>query len=158
MKANQITDTASIQVGQTLIIPPATPTPEAAAIATPLVAATPELPYGVPYLLGPPGGATFAGKEAAILLNWASVGILKKEEWYLLTVYYEQEGRPQAVREWIKATSWRLPSSLYPGKGEAPRRFEWEVVVVRETSSSAAGAKEGEIISPRNRRKGFLWE
>ena len=96
-----------LQVGQVLRIDlgPPTPTPT----RTPLPTATP-FPYPPPVPLWPRDGEAFEGAGANILLQWVSVGALRKDEWYEVRLWRGGE----ALGAWrTKAPSWRVPSEVH---------------------------------------------
>ena len=165
MEANGITDPKGfLQVGQPLIVPAGMPA-LASASPPPIMTATPtntpwpalrptastSFPYPAPILLGPPDGSLLQG-EPSILLNWASVGLLAKDEWYLVRVHCTVEGETEELEEWSKATSWRLPPSLCSTSEEAHGLYQWDVVVMRR-----AEAGEDAAISLRSETRSFLW-
>lgn len=147
-EANGISLTTVLRLGQELIIPgetveptaAPTPTPE----ATPTASATPSrtptnvpirtpvaaYPYRAPRPLTPINGATFQGETSQPVLQWASVGILAEDEWYLVSLW-TPESRRAAVEALTKATFWRVPTDLYPA-GRRVSRFDWQVTVIRE--------------------------
>jgi hypothetical protein len=119
--------------------PAATATPEVTPTPTSTLTATPTpfpiqtpvrgLPYAAPWLLTPANGTIFRGSQNPPVLQWASVGILKDDEWYRVQVWApQQQGVP--TEAFTKATFWRVPRELYPG-GRREQRFEWQVAVVR---------------------------
>jgi len=157
MDANAITSTKAIRVGQELAIPPTTPTPELLKGLPTYPAGKTGFKYTAPVSLSPRQGGIFWGKDANILLNWASVGILEEDEWYLVTLQYLKDGVSEAARKWTKTTSWRLTKELCPPPGAGARSFSWDVVVVRRVPSSSASVEEGEILSPRSKSREFTW-
>jgi murein DD-endopeptidase MepM/ murein hydrolase activator NlpD len=160
-----------LKIGQVLIIaegapPTRTVTPTPTETATPTITPTrwptpaqptptPPYPYPAPVLLGPPDGRAFQGRDAAILLNWTSVGILEPDEWYVVRVQGPDE--MAEVEEWIKATSWRLPDELRPPAEGGPHAYLWDVVVRRQTGTDEEGWPTGPDISPRSETRSFLW-
>jgi len=114
MAANNIADAQWIFAGQELIIPLGTPTPVPTPTPRPTPTPTPGPPYAAPDLLDPAEGETFRGEKAGIVLNWASVGILAEDEWYILRLRLMTEPVYQHPSVWTKTTSWRVPASLYP--------------------------------------------
>jgi len=162
-----------LSIGQVLIIaegaPPtrtATPTPTDTATPTvtltpwPTLAqptATPPYPYPAPFLLGPPDGRTFQGRDTAVLLNWTSVGILKADEWYVVRVRVRGPAGLSEAEEWIKPTSWRLPDALRPPAGGGPQTYLWDVVVRRQTGTGKDGRPTGPDLSPRSVTQSFVW-
>lgn len=119
-----------IRVNQPLIIPLGTPMPTPTPTPNPNATPTPIPPYPAPPLLSPPDGAVFGGPDAIIMLQWASVAILRPNEWYELRIV--RPGMPIAVIR-TRTTAYRLPADMYPPPTSRAREFQWEVRVVRET-------------------------
>jgi len=147
-----------LNVGQKLRIPIGTATPTAPPTPTSTLTPTPSPPRPAPALLTPPDGASFEGAEATIVLNWASVGILKPEEWYVVRLERLSERTKQLPLVWTRATSWRVPAELY-GAGQArPLRFRWQVLVMRRTGTAEDGTWLGQVISPPGEARTFFWK
>jgi len=121
-----------IQVNQPLVIPVGTPVPTPTPTPDPNATPTPLPTYPVPPLLSPPDDTTFGGPETTIVLQWASVGILRPNEWYELHVARPGE-EPVVVR--TRATAYRMPAELYPQPDAFSHRFSWWVRVVREVGT-----------------------
>ncbi len=147
-----------LSTGQKLKIPvgTATPTPTLtpAATSTP----TPALPYVAPALLGPANGTAFEGEGTPILLNWASVGILAEDDWYVVWMRRSGTITEQLPLVWTKVTSWQLPSDLYIAGLAQAQQFDWQVVVMRQTGLAADGTRFGEEVSPRSGSRTFTWK
>ncbi len=165
MAANNIANAQWIFAGQELIIPLGTPTPVPTPTPRPTPTPTPGPPYTAPDLLDPAEGETFRGEEADIVLNWASVGILAEDEWYILRLRLMTEPVYQHPSVWTKITSWRMPASLYPSalanidpsvKAES-HLFRWDVTVVRHTGTRPDGKPDGIAISPMSATRSFFW-
>jgi hypothetical protein len=108
--------------------------------------------------LAPHDEAAFEGADAAILLNWASVGILDEDEWYVVRVRRTGLLAELLPLVWTKATSWRLPSDLYVEGLDEPQRFHWQVSIMRQTGVAENGAWLGEQISPSSEVRTFSWK
>lgn len=148
LEANDLEDVDLISVGQELIIVGVRVTPAVAVTQTPSSTPTPTSPfaYEAPTLLYPQDQAVFEGREANIVLQWASVGILKEEEWYAVRIWTRDE--KDAHRAWTKASNWRVPDSLYPGTtGEV---FYWDISVVRRSGQELR-------LSPGSLTRRFGW-
>ena len=154
MRSNGIGRADLLRVGQVLVIVSGTPAPTPTITTTPTPTRTPLPPYPAPSLLAPREGEAFEGEDASILLNWASVGLLEENEWYLLTVNYPSEGGPATTQEWTKGTSWRVPASLRAPEGTEEPFYEWIVVVVRPASDDES---EWELVSMEPRPREFHW-
>jgi len=138
-----------IHVNQPLIIPLGTPMPTPTPTPNPYATPTPIPPYPPPPLLSPPDGAVFGGPDARIVLQWASVAVLRPNEWYELRIV--RPGIP-VVRVRTRTTAYRVPADLFPPPGSQAREFQWEVRVVRETRSGVFTTASEEGLTRR-----FLW-
>lgn len=157
MAANNIADAQWILAGQELLIPLGTPTPVPTPTPRPTPTPTPGPPYAAPALLDPAEGETFRGEEANIVLNWASVGLLAEDEWYILRLRLMSEPVYQYPSVWTKATSWRVPASLHPPMEAESHLFRWDVTVVRHTGTRPDGSPDGVAISPMSAIRSFFW-
>ncbi len=121
----------AIRTGQSLIIPLTTPTPTPTPQADIDVAAPQALLYPAPPLLYPPDGTAFSDEEP-VLLQWASVSLLRTGEWYELSISQPARG---VVSEIIRtrATAWRVPLELLEKATADVPELRWQVRVVRET-------------------------
>ncbi len=148
----------TLSVGQKLRIPvgTATPTPTLTPTLTPTP--TPGPPRPAPTLLAPSDGASFTGADTVILLNWASVGILGDDEWYVIRLERLGTSAAQPPLVWTKATSWRIPADLYAPATSGPQRFRWQVVIMRHTGTEEDGPWLGEEISPTSGSRIFTWQ
>jgi len=107
---------------------PSTPSPT-------LTPAARQFAFGRPNLLSPTNGSRIeGGAEADVVLSWTSVGLLSQNEWYQLTVWRPTVDEGEIV-VWTKATSWRMPATMYPSEGE-PRVFWWQVTVVERSMTA----------------------
>ena len=173
MAANNLADAQWIFAGQELLIPLGTPTPVPTPTPRPTPTPTPGPPYAAPDLLDPAEGEVFRGEETDIVLNWASVGILAQDEWYILRLRLMTEPVYQHPSVWTKVTSWRVPASLHPsalfilseieGLRTDPsvetesHLFRWDVTVVRHTGTRPDGRPDGIAISPMSATRSFFW-
>ncbi len=148
----------SLRAGQELRIPVGTATPTAAPTQTPTLTPTPAPPYLAPALLGPADGSAFAGPDAAILLNWTSVGILEPDEWYVVRLRRLGAVAAQPTSIWTKTTAWRLDATLYTEELAVPRQFQWQVIVMHQTGVAEDGTRIGEEISPPSETRTFSWQ
>jgi len=159
VKANNLINPELIRIGQEIVIPGVvlTPTPANSPVATrPPPTREPDWKYRAPVLLSPVNGETFRGQDTEILLNWASVGILGTDEWYVLRIRTEAsesnhtEGSSRS--EWTKNTSWRVPDWMHPVSKDDPHTFKWDITVVKRPSQGAP-----EALSPRSASRRFSW-
>jgi len=148
----------NLRVGQQLRIPVGTATPTPTLTPAPTLTPTPGPPRPAPMLLAPADGAAFDGAGTVILLNWASVGILDQDEWYVVRLRRVGSSTNQPALAWVKATSWRVPLELYVAGLAAPQRFRWEVTVMRQTGAAEDGAWLGTATSPSSAGRTFSWK
>lgn len=147
----------ALRVSQELKIPVGTATPTPTSTPSPTLTPTPSPPRPAPVLLAPPDGAVF-GPETVILLNWASVGILDEDEWYVVRLRRINASTVQPPLIWTKATSWRLPDDLRLEGVAGPQRFRWQVSIMRQTGVAEDGTWLGENQSPSGKTRTFTWE
>lgn len=121
---------------------------------------TPSYAYTVPWSLMPPDQSEF-GPDDPVVLTWASPGILRPDEWYvvrLTTPNIPQDSSHRVEQEvWLKATSWRLPASFHNAL-QGPTLFSWSVQVMHETGTNADNSRTGEPLSARGPVKSFTWK
>ena len=141
LEANGLaSDEETIRPNQSLVIPQGTPMPSPTPTIDPNATPTPIPPYPAPPLLGPPNGALFEGSDEPILLQWASVSVLRDDEWYELALS-QPSGGVVSDTVYTRATAWRVPFDLLLTANASVREFYWQVQVVRE-----AGESEGEPV------------
>jgi hypothetical protein len=95
--------------------------------------------------------------DQIIVLNWASVGILADDEWYVLRLQYKAKEAGQPPKVWTKATAWRVPADLYPPPDVRARLLRWNVAIMRQTHIGPDGTPEGVEISPVSTTRSFYW-
>ncbi|MGD8554632.1 MAG: LysM peptidoglycan-binding domain-containing protein [Anaerolineales bacterium] len=132
MEYNGMTS-VDVLVGQVLIIPLCRRLP------TPGPTPTPTLPppYPAPNLLLPQDGAAFTLAEDAIALQWASVGQLRENEYYQVTVLDVTEGTGSVrLIGYVKDTKYIVPTSFRPTES-TPHIMRWWVTPVRQVGLDA---------------------
>ena len=144
-----------IFVNQSLVIPLGTPVPSPTPTVDPHATPTPVPPYAPPQLLVPPDGAVFSGADETIVLQWATVSVLRSNEWYALTIF-QPAGDVVSDTTYTRATAWRVPLDLLTTTGAETREFHWRVEVVRETRD-----RNGELVyqagGPPSEVRTFIW-
>ncbi len=157
---NQIQDIQTLHVGDQIIIPGSansstnTPAPAAVASAGPLTP-TPLANYLAVKLLTPLDREIFIGNSSPILLQWLSAGILRSNELYRVQLEQVGSGRP-ALSLRTRATSWHVPSELFPAPGDPKRVFRWSVEIMRQVGTGSDGAPTYEPVSPASQYS-FEW-
>jgi LysM repeat protein len=168
VEANKLSGPGEIlRVGQVLVIPPKIPTstpvtPTSSPTQTPIEVSspsptpadptpTPRFALPAPVSLSPPDDDVITGDSA--LLNWASIGVLDDDMWYMVRLRTARPGESEITREvWLKATAWRVPDDLMPEPGTM-QRYRWDVTVVRRI-----GEESDEVLSPPSQILTFRWE
>ncbi|MBW6473671.1 MAG: LysM peptidoglycan-binding domain-containing protein [Anaerolineaceae bacterium] len=124
--------------------------------AGPTPTATNPPPYQAPSLLLPADGAPFTAANDTIALQWSSVGTLRSDEYYAVTVEDVTEGEGRRLVNYVTDTKFIVPTSFRPNSS-VPHVLRWTVLVVRQTGSSADGQAiyqpAGNVSNPRT----FIW-
>jgi hypothetical protein len=124
----------SVYLGQSIIIPLcrrfATPGPS----PTP----TPPPPYPAPNLLLPADGTPFTLASDSVTLQWASVGTLRENEAYAVSVLDVTTGAGDTLVDYVTDTKYIVPATLRPNDN-VPHVFRWWVTVVRQVGTDESG-------------------
>jgi lysozyme len=150
---NNLSSPDLIYVGQQLVVPLMPPTATPTSTPTPTPSSTPSPPYPAPQLLAPADGAIFAGGDTVILLTWASVGILRDNQVYLVELERPDGSAPAAFT--TQATSWRVPADLHP-TGQQPT-LTWQVTVMQRLNPASPEPPEWKPLSPPTEARRFEW-
>jgi LysM repeat protein len=120
--------------GETLKIPTckAYPTPG------PTPTATPPPPYPAANLLLPADGAAFVQPGDVITLQWSTVGTLRQNEAYAVTIEDLTSGSGEKYVDYVTDTKYIVPATLRPAD-PSPHIFRWTVLPVRQTGSNKDG-------------------
>jgi LysM repeat protein len=117
--------------GNTLVIPlcdrqdPNAPTP------TP----TSPPPYAAANLLLPADGAPFTLANETVTLQWASVGELRANEGYAVTIEDVTAGSGRKLVDYVTDTKFIVPATFRPTDSQ-PHVMRWMVVSVRQVGST----------------------
>lgn len=122
--------------------------------ATPTPTAPP--PYPAPNLLLPADGASFTVANETITLQWASVGELRQNEAYAVTIEDVTEANGTKLVEYTTDTKFIVPPTFRPG-GNTPHILRWSVVPVRQISSSKEGQPIYEPGGSASVQRVFSW-
>lgn len=143
---NGITDPATLQIGQELIIPPGGEIPTVA--FTPTIRPTVALPqlYGEPKLLEPRSNRVFGfDRQRGIHLLWTPTS-LAKDHWYEVQLRQAEDEEP-TDRYWTQQNWWELGPERY-----RPGDYYWRVVIVQGREQDVVGA-----LSPPSQMWYFQW-
>lgn len=138
-----------LQVGQAINVPAPTPTPTLSPTPSGNETATPHPTFTAPMLISPPNSAN--APAGVFSLQWGSVGVLGKDEFYLVQVI-DISTSTSVFQQVTKNTSIQLPDSLIPTDGQ-PRTYVWEVWVAR---ANTQGIYERIGSTPEQRT--FTWQ
>lgn len=103
---------------------------------TPTPTAAP--PYPAPNLLLPVDGAAFTLANDTVSLQWASVGLLRENEAYMITIEDVTSGTGKKLIDFVLDTKFVVPSSFRPQEN-LPHIMRWWVVTVRQTGTDNNG-------------------
>jgi LysM repeat protein len=138
--------------GQHLSIPLCLRTFVAGATVTPTIAP----PYPVTELLLPPDGAPFDSSNDTVSLQWASVGNLKNNEFYQITIVDVTGGQNRHITSEVKDTTFIVPTTFRPTDGQ-PHVFRWYVVPVAQIGVDADGLPVYITGGPISDTRVFTW-
>jgi len=141
-----------VRLGQVLVIPlcerpdPNRPTP----------APTAPPPYSAPDLLLPPDGAPFSNESGTVTLQWASVGTLRENETYEVTIEDVTGGEGRKLVEYIAETKFIVPESFMP-TDSIPHVLRWWVTTVRQTGTDDEGNPIWSSAGATSTQRTFTW-
>ena len=144
--------TDAVLLGQTLLIPLcerfATPGPTPTATLPP--------PYQAPNLLLPADGAAFTLANDVVTLQWASIGTLRENEAYQVTVVDVTEGQARCLVEYVTDTKFIVQSSCRPNDN-LPHVIRWWVTTVRQNGLDEQGQPVYESAGASSEKRDFSW-
>jgi LysM repeat protein len=142
----------TVFIGNTLRIPlcmraaPVGPTP------TP----TQPPPYQSPNLLLPADGAPFTVNDDSVTLQWASVGTLTENEFYVVTIEDITSGVGEKMVRYVSDTRFNLPASMRPNDRN-PHIFYWSVATVRQIGVDRDGRPIYDTAGASSVKRTFSW-
>jgi LysM repeat protein len=126
--------TDNVFIGQTLLIPLC----ERAATPGPTPTPTTPPPYPAPNLLLPADGGAFTLANDVVTLQWSSIGTLRDNESYRVTVEDITEGQARRITDYVTDTKYIVPTTFRP-KDNVAHVIRWWVSTVRQTGSDEQG-------------------
>ncbi len=142
----------SVFIGTTLTIPLCKKVTQNGPTPT----ATPPPPYAAPNLLLPPNGSAFTLTDETITLQWASVGNLRENEAYAITVEDLSDNTVPKLVQYVTDTKLIIPSTFRP-KDTSPHLMGWTVVPVRQNGTTADGKPTWEPAGAPSETRVFSW-
>jgi hypothetical protein len=126
------------------------------ATAGPSPTPTPPPPYPAPSLLLPPDGAPFTGADETVTLQWASVGALRENEAYAVSILDVTGGQERKMVEYVTDTKFNVPTSFRPNDN-MPHIIRWWVLTVRQTGTDENGNPAWEPAGAASAQRDFIW-
>ncbi len=142
----------SVFSGQQLLIPLC----ERELVGGPTPTPTPAPPYPAPNLLLPVDGAQFTLADDVITLQWASVGVLRENEVYMVIIEDITAGEGERIVDYVVDTKYIVPEELRPTSGQ-PHLFRWWVGTARQSGTDEDGLPVYEEAGALSAPRGFIW-
>lgn len=153
IKSYNSLSTDTVFLGMKLIIPLCERAPTPGPTPTPTVPP----PYPAVNLLLPPDGASFTLANDSITLQWASIGTLRENEAYIVTIEDVTEGEGRRLVDYVRDTKYIVPVSFRP-KDSRPHIFRWWVSTVRQTGTDAQGQPIWASAGANSLQRVFSWQ
>ncbi len=142
----------TVYAGRTLIIPLCERNPTPGSTPTPTLPP----PYLAPNLLLPADGTSITNVNDTITLQWASVGTLRDNEAYQVTIEDVTSGTGKKLIQYETDTSFNVPVSLRPSDS-VPHVFRWTVQPVRQSGTSNDGEAIWDAAGALSEARVFSW-
>jgi LysM repeat protein len=113
-------------------------------------------PYASPNLLLPADGAVFSAANDSVTLQWASVGTLRENEAYAVTIEDLTEGEGRKLTEYVTDTKFIVPSSFRP-VDNVPHVLRWYIIPVRQTGTAIDGTSIYDLAGSASISRVFVW-
>lgn len=143
-----------VQEGQPLTIPLCER--DLAVIGGPTSTPTPAPPYSAPNLLLPADGASFNLATDSITLQWASVGALRENEYYVIIIVDATGGEERRLVDYVTDTKFIIPLDFLNNAG-GPTLYYWQIGTVRQIGTNEEGLPVYEDAGALSERRGLVW-
>ena len=144
--------TDNVFIGQTLLVPLcarfATPGPTPTATLPP--------PYPAANLLLPADGAAFTLANDVVTLQWASIGTLRDNEAYQVTIEDVTSGLGRRLTDYVTDTKFIVPTSFRPNDNLA-HVIRWWVTTVRQSGVDEQGQPIYNSAGAISEERVFTW-
>ena len=126
--------------------------------ATPGPSPTPTIPppYQAPNLLLPADGAPFTLSNNTITLQWASIGTLRENESYQVTIEDVTSGTSRKNVAFVTDTKYIVPVAFLP-QDNVPHVMRWVVGTVRQTGTDDQGNPIWSLAGAASTPRTFTW-
>ncbi len=144
--------TDNVFLGQSLTIP------LCMRAATPGPTPTPTIPppYPAPNLLLPADGAAFTLADDVVTLQWASIGTLRQNEEYQVTIEDVTTDQGRRIVDYVTDTKYIVPTTFRPNDNIA-HVMRWWVVPVRDDGTDAQGQPIWDTAGAQSDERVFTW-
>lgn len=142
----------TVRSGQPIIIPLC----ERMGTPGPTPTFTPPPPYPAPSLLLPADGAPFTLADQTVTLQWASIGSLRENEAYQVTIVDVTEGNERKLIAYVTDTKYIIPTSFRPSD-VMPHVIRWWVTTVRQVGTDDTGNPIWESAGAASLQRDFTW-
>lgn len=144
--------TDNVFIGQVLLVPLcarfATPGPTPTATLPP--------PYPAANLLLPADGAAFTLANDVVTLQWASIGTLRENEAYQVTIEDVTSGQGRRLTDYVTDTKFIVPTSFRPNDNLA-HVIRWWVTTVRQSGVDEQGQPIYNSAGAISEERVFTW-
>ena len=144
--------TDNVFLGQTILVPLC----ERAATPGPTPTATLPAPYQAPPLLLPADGAAFTLANDVVTLQWASIGTLRENERYQVTIEDVTSGQGRRLTEYVTDTKFIVPTSFRPNDDMA-HVIRWWVTTARQNGVDEQGQPVYDSAGAISEKRVFTW-
>ena len=127
-----------------------------AATAGPTPTATIPPPYPAPNLLLPSDGAAFTLANDIVTLQWASIGTLRDNEAYRVTVEDITAGQSHRIVDYVTDTKDIIPTTFRP-KDNIAHVMRWWVAPVRQSGTDDQGQPIWVSAGAASDKRDFTW-
>jgi LysM repeat protein len=145
--------TDNVFLGQSILIPlcmRATPVGQATATPT-----TPP-PYPAPNLLLPADGGAFTLANDVVTLQWSSVGTLRDNEVYQVTIEDVTDSQARRITDYVTDTKYIVPTAFRP-KDNVAHVLRWWVTTVRQAGTDSQGQPIYDSAGSTSDKRVFTW-
>jgi LysM repeat protein len=126
--------------------------------ATPGPSPTPTVPppYQAPNLLLPADGAQFTVQNDTVTLQWASIGTLRENEAYLVTIEDVTAATGRKTVAYVNDTKYIVPVAFRP-QDNGSHIMRWSVTTVRQTGTDDEGKPIWSSAGTSSVQRDFTW-
>ena len=128
-----------------------------AATPGPTPTATIPPPYPAPNLLLPADGSPFTLASDSITLQWASVGTLRDNESYMVTIVDVTSEQGFRKVDYVSDTKYIIPIAFRP-QDSGSHLFRWWVTTVRQGPSDDQGQPTWVSAGAPSLQRDFIWQ